>query len=62
MPSNVTMHQPSPRIIRLESNYDPSTRRQHRDIPPRWVLEVQVVDVVLAEDFRGVGVRRCLIV
>jgi hypothetical protein len=42
---NMAMHKPSPRIIRLESNNQPSSRRKHSDIPPCRISEVQTCDI-----------------
>lgn len=41
MPRNMTMEQPRPRIIRLESNSDVTPTRQEDDVSPGRVDEVE---------------------
>ena len=37
MPTDVAMHEPSTRVVGLESNDQVSRRRQHDDISSGWV-------------------------
>lgn len=49
---NMTMHEPSSRVVRWESNHKPPTSWKHSGISPGRVIEVQCADGGVTESPR----------